>query len=281
MLERHPFPDEFAVPGSSIYYALRFAPRKQRPKLALVNAFTRSLLNIPRECSDPGVAGTKLRWWREELERARQGETQHPLIDRMASLCRQQTVPDDHFTCLFQGIERELRSTVMKNQAQLDSHCRSRGALFTRLLTLTAQGTDDEQRWAEQLGQFVCVAEIIRDLGGDLRRNRCLLPVDALKERGLAPANLLADEQQPPLTGLLAEIATIHRGRYRETLAGLPTGPKPALGTALSLAAMADALLQEIAKEGYQVLHRRTSLTPLHKLWIARRSHSKARSPRG
>ena len=49
----------------------------------------------------------------------------------------------------------------------------------------------------------------------------------------------------------------------------------------LSLAAMADALLREIAREEYRVMHQRISLTPLRKLWIACRCHRRARSRRG
>jgi phytoene synthase len=76
-------------------------------------------------------------------------------------------------------------------------------------------------------------------------------------------------------------MAAVHRDRYRQTLAGLPREPLPALGPALSLAAMADALLQEIAKEEYRVLHQRIGLTPLTKLWISWRWHRRARRPRG
>jgi len=32
-------------------------------------------------------------------------------------------------------------------------------------------------------------------------------------------------------------------------------------------------LLREIESQGFQVLHQRTSLTPLRKLWIATRTH--------
>jgi phytoene synthase len=38
------------------------------------------------------------------------------------------------------------------------------------------------------------------------------------------------------------------------------------------MAAIYQALLDEIARDGYQVLDRRTSLTPLRKLWIAWRT---------
>ena len=39
----------------------------------------------------------------------------------------------------------------------------------------------------------------------------------------------------------------------------------------------AKALLREIEAGGFQVLHQRTSLTPLRKLWIATRTHWQGR----
>ena len=281
MSDSHPFPDDYSQPGSAIYYALRFAPREQRPELALTNACTRSLLNIPRECSDPGVAVRKLHWWRDELARARRGHSEHPLIRRLGRLCRQRPLLDTHFNQLFQLIGQEITRGTVENWEQLDRHCQTRGSLPARVLTITAGGTEDQQRRAETLGRFVGLAEIIRDLGNDLRHNRCLLPADALRQRGLRAETLHSQEQKKELEELLAETTERYRELYRATLEQLPTGPKPALGPALSLAAMADALLREIAREDYRVMHQRISLTPLRKLWIARRCHRHARSQRG
>ena len=45
----------------------------------------------------------------------------------------------------------------------------------------------------------------------------------------------------------------------------------------LMMANIYRTLLREIESQGFQVLHQRTSLTPLRKLWIATRTHLRGR----
>jgi phytoene synthase len=56
---------------------------------------------------------------------------------------------------------------------------------------------------------------------------------------------------------------------YDRALASLPAVDRPTQRAGLAMAAIYRTLLDEIARDGYLVLDRRTSLTPLRKLWIA------------
>jgi phytoene synthase len=56
---------------------------------------------------------------------------------------------------------------------------------------------------------------------------------------------------------------------YDEALALLPEADRAAQKPGLMMANIYRTLLREIEAEGFQVLHQRTSLTPLRKLWIA------------
>ena len=55
-------------------------------------------------------------------------------------------------------------------------------------------------------------------------------------------------------------------------MAQLPAQDRKAQRTGLIMAAIYRTLLDEIARDGYKVLDRRTSLTPLRKLWLAWRT---------
>jgi phytoene synthase len=59
---------------------------------------------------------------------------------------------------------------------------------------------------------------------------------------------------------------------YARAFAQLDPRDRSAQRAGLMMAAIYQALLDEIARDGYQVLDRRTSLTPLRKLWIAWRT---------
>ena len=60
---------------------------------------------------------------------------------------------------------------------------------------------------------------------------------------------------------------------YDEALALLPAADRLAQKPGLMMANIYRTLLREIESQGFQVLHQRTSLTPLRKLWIAARTH--------
>jgi phytoene synthase len=59
------------------------------------------------------------------------------------------------------------------------------------------------------------------------------------------------------------------RQYYAQAMAALPDADRRAQRPGLIMAAIYSALLQEIERDGFQVLTQRTSLTPLRKLWIA------------
>ena len=56
---------------------------------------------------------------------------------------------------------------------------------------------------------------------------------------------------------------------YGKAMAQLPDEDRKAQRTGLVMAAIYRTLLDEIARDGYRVLDRKTSLTPVRKLWIA------------
>jgi phytoene synthase len=62
------------------------------------------------------------------------------------------------------------------------------------------------------------------------------------------------------------------RDALHTALAAVPAAERRAQRTLLALAALALALLEEIERDGYHVLHQRIALTPIRKLWIAWRA---------
>ena len=61
-------------------------------------------------------------------------------------------------------------------------------------------------------------------------------------------------------------------GFYDQAMAQLPAIDRKAQRPGLIMAAIYRTLLDEIARDGFLVLDRRTSLTPVRKLWIATRT---------
>lgn len=62
--------DKAASSGSSFYYAFLFLPKERRAAITAFYAFCREVDDVVDEVTDPGVAATKLAWWKAEIGRA-------------------------------------------------------------------------------------------------------------------------------------------------------------------------------------------------------------------
>ena len=113
------------------------------------------------------------------------------------------------------------------------------------------------------------LTNICRDVGEDARRGRIYLPQDDLARFGIPPSSLLRAEYSPAFRELMAFEVDRTQQWYERALTQLPDADRKAQRPGLIMAAIYRTLLNEIARDGYLVLDRRTSLTPVRKLWIA------------
>jgi phytoene synthase len=121
------------------------------------------------------------------------------------------------------------------------------------------------------------LTNIIRDVGDDARRGRIYLPISDMQRFEVKAAEILKrdapwgySERFDALMRFQAERA---HAVYDEALALLPAADRKTQKPGLMMANIYRTLLREIEADGFRVLHQRTSLTPLRKLWIALRTH--------
>ena len=74
------FPNDSTPVGSTAYYSIRYCSSELQDTLAGIYAFHRTLRAIPVECSEDTVALSKLNWWREELDRLFDNNSQYSLF---------------------------------------------------------------------------------------------------------------------------------------------------------------------------------------------------------
>ena len=135
--------------------------------------------------------------------------------------------------------------------------------------------------YAHKLGLALQLTNIIRDVGDDARRGRIYLPVDELQRFDVKAHEIL--KRQAPwgyserFTALMRFQAERAQRTYDEAFALLPEVDRAAQRPGLMMANIYRTLLREIEDDGFQVLHQRTSLTPLRKLWIAARTQWRGR----
>lgn len=270
--------DKAAASGSSFYYAFRFLTPSRRAAITAFYAFCREVDDVVDEARDPGVAATKLQWWRREVEQAFEGHPTHPVTKALMPSTEPYGIEPGHLAAVIDGCEVDLVQTRFLDFPALKRYCHLVagvvGEVAANIFGRTESGTVE---YAHRLGLAMQLTNIIRDVGDDARRGRIYLPVSELQRFDVKASEILKRESpwgySDRFDALMRFQAERAHALYDEAMELLPAADRQAQKPGLMMANIYRTLLREIETQGFQVLHQRTSLTPLRKLWIATRTH--------
>ena len=262
--------DKVARSGSSFAASFRVLPEPRRRAITAVYAFCREVDDVVDEVTDPAVARLKLAWWRNEVAAAFDGSPTHPVALALQGVVAEYALPREHFDAVIDGMQMDLEQNRYLDFAALERYCHC-AAGVVGLLSAEIFGYQDPatRGYARDLGIAFQLTNIIRDVGEDARRGRIYIPQDELRRFAVSASDVLARRATPEFGALMAFQVQRARARYAQALAALPACDRRAQRPGLIMAAVYRALLDEIERDGYQVLDRRIALTPLVKAWIA------------
>jgi phytoene synthase len=268
-------PDEYcqrkaAASGSSFYYSFLFLPAPRRRAITALYAFCREVDDVVDETAEMQIAAAKLAWWRAEVANLYRGNPQHPVTRALLPFIQEYSLPQEHLNEIIDGMEMDLTQTRYLDWPALERYC-YRVAGVVGLLAARIFGYRDTRtlEYARHLGIAFQLTNIIRDVGEDARKNRIYLPMDELKRFEVPAADILNARETPQFNALIRFQHERARSWYDKALAALPAQDRRAQRPGLIMAAIYRALLDEIGRDGFRVLSRRISLTPLRKFWIA------------
>lgn len=263
------------APGSSAYYAIRFAPRRHRQALRALYEILRAIDNVHREITDPGVAATKLNWWRNELGLGAEGTAQHPAVLRLQAQIAQSDHPCwialQNFTDT--ALSGAQQSRYLDEAALLRQVNRAAGSVAQAVASVLAP---NHEAPAATLGATAAASSLVRmlqRLGRDARQGYLYVPINDLQRFGVKAHEILQIrsglQQEARFQSLMrhqAERARAHLAQARSSLAQLP--PPLRRFNAIMLAHSSE-LLSALEAAEFAVLTQHISLTPLRKLWLA------------
>lgn len=262
--------DKAAASGSSFYYAFLFLPAKPRAAITAFYAFCREVDDVVDDMQDPGVAGAKLSWWESEVRQTCAGHASHPVTQALSPLMESYGITRDHLMAIIQGCRMDLSQNRYLNYTELQRYCHLvAGVVGEVAARIFGQQHSQTTAYAHTLGLALQLTNIIRDVGEDARRGRIYLPLDELKAHGLGVQDLLQGRYDPGFVAVMKFQADRARQLYAQALSLLPEIDRRAQKPGLMMASIYLALLNEIEKTQFQVLHQRISLTPLRKFWLA------------
>ena len=234
--------------------------------------------DVVDEVSDPGVAHRKLAWWQGEVAQAFKGQPTHPVTQALMRHAGAYQIEPRHLLGVIEGCQMDLEQSRYLDYLGLQRYCHLVagvvGEVAARIFGQTQEATT---QYAHTLGQALQLTNIIRDVGEDAMRGRIYLPVNELQQFDVKAHEVLNRGYSDRFTALMRFQADRAHRTYDEALALLPEVDRRAQRPGLMMANIYRTLLREIEADGFQVLHQRTSLTPLRKLWIAWRTNWRSR----
>jgi len=270
--------EKTARSGSSFYYAFLFLPPPRRAAITAFYAFCREVDDVVDEVRDPGVAASKLAWWRSEVATAFAGKPNHPVTQALMPHVAEYGIRAEHLQAVIDGCEMDLTQSRYLDYAGLQRYCHLVagivGEVAANIFGRTAPAT---VTYAHRLGLAMQLTNIIRDVGDDARRGRIYLPMAELKQFDVKAQEILERGYSERFSKLMTFQAERAHRCFDEALATLPEADRAAQKPGLMMANIYRTLLREIEADGFQVLHQRTSLTPLRKLWIAMKTNWRGR----
>ena len=271
-------PDEYcqqkaSASGSSFYNSFRFLPPNRRRAITALYAYCREVDDVVDECSDAQIAATKLAWWRQELDRLYAGQPEHPVTRALQPVLTEFNLPQELLLEIIDGMAMDLQQTRYADFTALSLYC-YRVASVVGLLAAEIFGYSERQtqKYAHDLGMAFQLTNIIRDVGEDARRGRIYLPLDELQRFDVPLEDILNARQTDNFRRLMEFQIARAEHYYAQAMSELPPVDRKAQLPGLVMAAIYRTLLDEIKRDGCQVLRQRISLPPLRKLWISWRT---------
>jgi len=265
--------------GSDFRYSLLGLALDQRRALVALQAFQFETAQIVSECHDPGVARTKLDWWRAEIGRLFAGEPQHPVTHALHPQLSRFNLPEEYFREMLDAVTMDLDYDAYPGFTELTLYIHRRGSI-PALLAAEVLGYQDRRatpRFAHEAGALLLLFDLLCAVRPQAQQGRYYLPEDEMRRFGVQPGDLLAAQTTDRVRQLFAFQAERIRDYHRRALEFLPEGDRYAQCSLLIRMELALARLAEIADDGYRLLEQRICLTPLRKLWLAWRVRRRER----
>ncbi|MFC2092929.1 phytoene/squalene synthase family protein [Bacteroidota bacterium] len=178
---------------TNFLYSFSLLPAEKNEAINTIYAFCRKTDDIvDDESTTIEDRFHKLCLWREEFEKALNGNTEHALLEQVVKIINKFAIPVKPFYDLIEGMEMDLKKSRYKTFEELYDYC-YRVAATVGLMSIEIFGYRNEstKEFAVNLGLAMQLTNILRDVKKDTERGRIYIPEEDLIRFGYDENELL------------------------------------------------------------------------------------------
>ncbi len=214
-----------------------------------------------------------LLWYRINLDKIEHGETvNEPIFIALSDVINKFPVELDHLRELISGMEDDLYCAKYQRFEDLRRYCyRVASTVGLCLVEIYGYSDPNARRHAVEMGIYLQMVNVLRDIQEDLSRNRIYLPTDELMKFGITEADLKSGKLSSSVGWQeFMRHYLDHVMAHRKNAVGLlPLLDKDARYSPSLMCAAYDAILEEAMKRNGDVFTRRLSMSFYRKLQFA------------
>ncbi len=242
--------------------ASRFLSPDRRLALFAVYAFARSADDVADSKAPSAERLAALDQLEAALIRAWEGEARGPVFTALADAVDRFTLPAEPFFDLLGAFRDDTRNATYDTWDDLLRYCRGSANTIGRIMLALHQVEDpDALRSSDALCTALQLTNMWQDLGRDLERGRCFIPLEDLRRFGLTRDSIARPAQRTHLTRLLLHECAGTDDLYEQ---GRVVAHHVPLALAIQLRATVlggRAVLRAVAQRGWRVLKQRPTLS--------------------
>jgi len=214
-----------------------------------------------------------LMFFREQLAAIQDGQCMtDPVFVALSDTLRRYPIDVEHLGELINGMEDDLFETTYARFEDLRRYCyRVASTVGLCLIEIYGYSDANARRHAVEMGLFLQLVNVLRDIQEDLGRNRIYLPTEELAKFGLTHADLIDPTlaSRPAWQNFMRHYIDHVIANRNNALGLLPLLDKDARRSPRLMCMAYNAILKEAVRRNGDVLSRRLTLNFYRKMQVA------------
>lgn len=261
------------INSKSFYFASQQLPLEQRNGVGALYAFCRLVDDIVDESNKRREdINAILDQMKVNVSKLAQGEnSDNAILYAFGDTLRKYNIPIEYVFDLIEGVRMDLSKKEYNTNQELYLYCYCVASTVGLMMIyiFMRNPTPSVLARAADLGLAMQLTNILRDVKEDMGKGRIYLPAETRKLYNVSKEDILSNNLTENFKNLLRYEIERTKGIYKIAELGIKELPKEVRTTILLASRVYGDILNQIKRNGYQILTRRAIVSKKRKIMIA------------